>query len=88
MKQIILHSRPKGKPVVENFETKNIILPEPEDKEILLEAMYFSVDPYMRGRMNDAKSYVPPFDLGKPITGGVIAKVVKSNSTNFKEMIL
>ena len=84
-KQITLFSRPKGKPVIENFETKNIILPELADNEILLEAMYFSVDPYMRGRMNDAKSYVPPFELGKPITGGVIAKVVKSNSINFKE---
>ena len=83
--QIILSSRPKGKPLLENFETKNIILPELSDKEILLEAMYFSVDPYMRGRMNDAKSYVPPFELGKPITGGVIAKVLKSNSGNFKE---
>jgi len=84
-KQIVLSGRPKGMPIVENFETKNIILPEPADKEIFLEAMYFSVDPYMRGRMNDAKSYAPPFELGKAITGGVIAKVVKSNSTNFKE---
>ena len=76
-KQIALSSRPQGKPVLENFETKNVELPDLADKEILLEAMYFSVDPYMRGRMNDAKSYVPPFELGKPITGGVIAKVVK-----------
>ena len=84
-KQIVLFSRPKGKPVLENFESKNIQLPELADKEISLEALYFSVDPYMRGRMNDAKSYVPPFELGKPISGGVIAKVVKSNSINFKE---
>ena len=84
-KQIVLSSRPEGKPVLENFETKNIQLPELAEKEIVLEAMYFSVDPYMRGRMNDAKSYVPPFELGKPITGGVIAKVVKSNSANFKD---
>jgi len=84
-KQIALFSRPKGKPVLENFETKNVDLPELADKEIFLEAMYFSVDPYMRGRMNDAKSYVPPFELEEPISGGVIAKVVKSNSVNFKE---
>ena len=83
--QIALHSRPKGKPVLENFETKNITLPELADKEILLEAMYFSVDPYMRGRMNDAKSYTPPFELGKPISGAVIAKVIKSNAANFNE---
>ncbi len=84
-KQIVLSSRPQGKPVKENFEIKNIAIPELGDKEILLEAMFFSVDPYMRGRMNDAKSYAPPFELGKPITGGVIAKVVKTNSSNFKE---
>jgi NADPH-dependent curcumin reductase CurA len=84
-KQIVLASRPKGVPVLGNFETKNIDLPEIQNNEILLEAMYLSVDPYMRGRMNDAKSYAPPFEIGKPITGGVIAKVLKSNATNFKE---
>ena len=83
--QIVLSSRPKGKPVLENFETKNVELPELADKEVLLQAMFLSVDPYMRGGMNDAESYVPPFELGKPISGGVIAKVVKSNSINFKE---
>ena len=84
-KQIVLFSRPNGKPVLENFHTNDFELPEINDKEVLLEAMFLSVDPYMRGRMNDAKSYVPPFEIGKPITGGVVAKVTKSNSANFKE---
>ena len=84
-KQIVLISRPNGKPVMENFQTNDFELPEIKDKEVLLETMFLSVDPYMRGRMNDAKSYVPPFEIGKPITGGVIAKVLKSNSVNFKE---
>ncbi len=84
-KQIVLASRPKGIPVLENFNTKDFELAEIKDNEVLLEAMYFSVDPYMRGRMNDAKSYAPPFEIGKPITGGVIAKVIKSNTENFKE---
>ena len=84
-KQITLYSRPKGKPVLENFETKNIEIPEIKEDEILLEAMYFSVDPYMRGRMNDAKSYTAAFETGKAITGGVIARVIKSNAANFKE---
>lgn len=84
-KQIILASRPKGMPVLENFKTKDLELKEIMDNEVLLEAMCFSVDPYMRGRMNDAKSYAPPFEIGKPITGGVIAKVIKSKSLNFKE---
>jgi NADPH-dependent curcumin reductase CurA len=85
IKQIVLHSRPNGKPVIQNFEIKHIQVPELADKEILLEAMYYSVDPYMRGRMNDAKSYTPPFEIGNPITGGVIAKVIRSNVENFKE---
>ncbi len=84
-KQIVLASRPKGLPVIENFNTKDFELAEIKDNQVLLEAMYFSVDPYMRGRMNDAKSYAPPFEIGKPITGGVIAKVIKSISENFKE---
>ena len=84
-KQIVLAKRPKGVPVMTDFDIKDIDLVEIKDNEVLLEAMYFSVDPYMRGRMNEAKSYTPPFELGKPISGGVIAKVVKSNATNFKE---
>lgn len=84
-KQIVLASRPKGIPTLENFNTKDFELAEIKDNEVLLEALYFSVDPYMRGRMNDAKSYAPPFEIGKPIAGGVIAKVIKSNSVNFKE---
>lgn len=83
-KQIILSGRPKGLPSMEDFETRNIELPELKDQELLLEAMYLSVDPYMRGRMNDAKSYVPPFEIGKAISGGVVAKVIESKSANFK----
>ena len=76
-KQIVLSGRPTGKPVLENFKTENIELTEIKDNEVLLEAMYFSVDPYMRGRMNDAKSYAPPFEIGKPITGGIIAGFIR-----------
>ena len=83
-KQIILSSRPNGIPVLANFETVNIELPGIQKNEILLKTMFLSVDPYMRGRMNDAKSYVPPFEIGKPIAGGVIAKVTQSNSASFK----
>ena len=84
-KQIVLSGRPVGMPVLENFQTNEVELPEIKENEVLLEAMYFSVDPYMRGRMNDAKSYAPPFEIGKPIAGGVVAKVLKSNSPDFKE---
>lgn len=83
-KQIVLASRPKGSPELNNFKTETIELPEIKAGEVLLEAMYYSVDPYMRGRMNDAKSYIPPFEIDKPLTGSVIAKVVQSKSDNLK----
>lgn len=82
--QIVLASRPIGTPTEQNFRFENIELPPLNDGEVLLEGLYYSVDPYMRGRMNDAKSYVPPFQIDQPISGGVIAKVVKSKSNDFK----
>ncbi|HQX44680.1 MAG TPA: NADP-dependent oxidoreductase [Saprospiraceae bacterium] len=83
-KQIILVSRPKGLPTLDNFNIQDVKLPDLKDGELLLEAMYYSVDPYMRGRMNDSKSYVPPFEIGKPLSGGVTARVIKSKSALFK----
>jgi NADPH:quinone reductase len=82
--QIVLASRPKGVPVLDNFRFENIELPQLQAGEILLQGMYYSVDPYMRGRMNDAKSYTPPFEIDKAIAGGVVAKVTASESANFK----
>lgn len=82
--QIVLASRPKGLPALDNFKVKNIELQEIKIGEILLKGMYYSVDPYMRGRMNDAKSYVPSFEIDKPFAENVIAKVVQSKSDNFK----
>lgn len=82
--QIVLASRPKGSPTVANFRFENIELPEVQTGELLLQGLYYSVDPYMRGRMNDVKSYSPPFQTDKAIEGGVVAKVIKSKSANFK----
>lgn len=82
--QIVLASRPKGLPDSSNFRMQEVELPEIKTGEILLQGMYYSVDPYMRGRMNDAKSYAPPFEIDKPIAGSVIAKVVDSKSDNYK----
>lgn len=82
--QIILKSRPKGLPTLENFKMEKTELPKIKDNEVLLEGMYYSVDPYMRGRMNDTKSYVPPFETGKPLSGGVVAKVIESKSEKFQ----
>lgn len=83
-KQIVLASRPDGLPTMNNFKSQEIELPSIRDGELLLEGVYYSVDPYMRGRMSDTKSYVPPFETGKPITGGVVARVKESKSNQFQ----
>ena len=82
--QVILTARPKGMPILEDFRFEDIELPRVQVGEVLAKGLYYSVDPYMRGRMNDAKSYTPPFCLDKPIEGGVIAEVLESKSDNFK----
>ena len=82
--QIVLASRPKGLPVSGDFRMETVELSELKDGEMLLQGLYYSVDPYMRGRMSDAKSYAPPFEIDKPIYGGVIGKVVESKSGQFK----
>nr|WP_321223381.1 NADP-dependent oxidoreductase [uncultured Psychroserpens sp.] len=84
-KTILLKNRPEGKPSVSNFEfvTNDAPLTISEG-EILLETVYVSVDPYLRGRMSDAKSYVPPFKLDEPVHSGVVAKVLESKNENFK----
>ncbi|WP_417443936.1 NADP-dependent oxidoreductase [Joostella sp.] len=85
-KTILLKNRPKGRPTTSDFEfvteDKDLKI---GDGELLLETTYVSVDPYLRGRMSDAKSYVPPFELNKPIQSGVIAKVIASKNSKFKE---
>ena len=84
MKTILLNNRPQGKPTVSDFkfvtEDKQLSI---DDGEILLEAAYVSVDPYLRGRMSDAKSYVPSFELNKPIQSGIVAKVIASKNDSF-----
>lgn len=82
-KEIVLKSRPVGKPTSANFEVKDIPDPIVQDGELLLRAKIFSVDPYMRGRMSDAKSYVAPYELNKAIAGGAIAEVIESRDARF-----
>ena len=82
---ILLKNRPQGKPALSDFEfvtddTKYRI----NQGELLLKTSYISVDPYLRGRMSDAKSYVAPFELNKPIHSGLIAEVLESKNENFK----
>ena len=75
-----LVSRPTGLPDMSNFELKEVDLPPLEDGMVRVENKWLSVDPYMRGRMNDVKSYVPPFEVGQPMQGGAVGKVVESRS--------
>ncbi len=81
--QIVLASRPKGLPGSDNFRMEQTELPAIKDGELLLKGMYYSVDPYMRGRMNDAKSYTAPFEVDKPFNGAVVGKITESKSDKF-----
>ena len=78
-----LKSRPSGMPTNDNFEFKETNLPALSDGHIRVRNLWLSVDPYMRGRMNDVKSYVPPFQVGEPLEGGAIGEVVESQAEGF-----
>ncbi|HHU09833.1 MAG TPA: NADP-dependent oxidoreductase [Intrasporangiaceae bacterium] len=79
-RQITLASRPVGEPTPENFALVEVALPDLADDEILVRNTAMSVDPYMRGRMNDVKSYIPPFQLGEPLDGGAVGEVIASRA--------
>jgi NADPH-dependent curcumin reductase CurA len=83
-RQILLASRPIGAPTLDNFKFVESDVPELQDGEVLVLTLYLSVDPYMRGRMSDRKSYVPPFQVGQVITGGAVGQVIESRSDAFK----
>ena len=75
-REVRLAQRPVGEPKPEDFELAERELGEPEDGQLLVRNRFMSVDPYMRGRMRDAKSYVPPYQLGEPMSGGAVGEVV------------
>ncbi len=81
--EIHLKERPVGMPTIDNFELVEVQIPEPRDGEFLVRNIWMSVDPYMRGRMTERKSYVPPFELGKALEGGCVGKVVESKNNQF-----
>ena len=84
-KTIFLKNRPVGKPTLEDFniiEGENPLL---DKGEILLKMHYVSVDPYLRGRMRDEKSYIEPFQLNEPLESAAIAEVIESKNSNFKQ---
>ncbi|KAL3157229.1 hypothetical protein ABBQ38_001466 [Trebouxia sp. C0009 RCD-2024] len=85
--QILLKSRPEGFPSESNFEiVKGEISQDLSgSQDVLVQLLDLSVDPYLRGRMNAGKSYVPAFELGKPLYSGALGKVVKSSNSSFKD---
>ena len=83
-REIRLASRPKGVPTEENFALAEITLEPLQDQQVLVRNLFMSVDPYMRGRMNEGESYVAPFALDKPLEGGAVGEVVESRATGFK----
>lgn len=83
--QFVLASRPIGVPSKDNFRFEKATLADLKDGEILLKPWYFSVDPYMRGRMNSVKSYAASFEVDQPIKGGVVALVAESRNPGFKK---
>src|SRR2546422_430864 len=82
-RQVLLRRRPTGEPKVSDFELVEAPVPPPCDGEFLCRTIYLSLDPYMRGRMNDAKSYAQPVELGTPMVGGAVSEVIASNNAAF-----
>ncbi len=84
-RQIRLASRPSGWVTEDNFTLTEEALPEPGDGQLVVRNIFMSVDPYMRGRMNDTKSYVPPFRVGEVLQAGVVGEVLASKHGDFAE---
>lgn len=82
--RIVLASRPAGKPVAANFRLEREPVRELAEGEVLLQILYLSLDPYMRGRMDNAKSYAKPVEIGGVMEGGTVARVVRSRNTTFE----
>jgi NADPH-dependent curcumin reductase CurA len=83
-KQITLAARPSGMPKPSDFKLVESSVPEAKAGEILVRLLYVSVDPYMRGRMNDVKSYAPPAQIGEVMGAGAVGLVVNSQSAQFE----
>ena len=82
--KILLNERPHGEPKLGDFKTVKEDIIKPNDGEVLLKTIYMSLDPYMRGRMNDAKSYAKPVEIGEVMEAGALSQVIESKSKLFK----
>jgi NADPH-dependent curcumin reductase len=83
-RRIVLNSRPSGAPRSENFRLEETALPAPAPGQILLRTIYLSLDPYMRGRMNDGPSYAPPLAIGEVMVGGTVSRVEASRHPDYR----
>ncbi|GAA1642407.1 NADP-dependent oxidoreductase [Catellatospora bangladeshensis] len=83
-REIHLASRPQGVPTPDNFRLVEVDVPAPAEGQVKVRNLVMSVDPYMRGRMNDVKSYVPPFQVGAALDGGAVGEVAESASPDLK----
>jgi NADPH-dependent curcumin reductase len=83
VKQIVLASRPKGLPTRENFRVEDVPMPELPQGGLLLRVLYLSLDPYMRGRMDDRKSYAQPVRVGEVMTGESVCEVIASDQPGY-----
>jgi NADPH-dependent curcumin reductase len=81
--QIVLAKRPAGDVTADCFREEKVSLPAPAEGEVLVRSRFLSLDPYMRPRMTELRSYTPPFELGKPLTGGSVGEVVESRNPRF-----
>jgi NADPH-dependent curcumin reductase CurA len=84
-REVRLVARPQGFPTEDLFEIAEAPVPDPAEGQVLIRNAYFSVDPYMRPRMNDVRSYVAPFTLGEAMTGGAVGRIAVSRSPRFAE---
>jgi NADPH-dependent curcumin reductase CurA len=82
-REVRLSSRPVGMPTPETFDCAQVEVLAPADGEVQVRNLWMAVDPAMRGRMSDAKSYVPPFEIGKPLEGPAVGEVIASRSPEF-----
>ncbi len=83
--QIVLAARPKGRPQLTDFRLEETVIPRPASGQLLLETQYLSLDPYMRGRMDDRKSYATPLKLGDVMSGEAVARVLASKHRDYAE---
>lgn len=83
-REIRLASRPTGLPTAADFTLASTEVEPLRDRQVLVRNRFMSVDPYMRGRMNAGKSYIPPFELGKTLDGGAVGDVIESSTREFK----